>query len=145
MIKFLMILFFAIAVPGSDIFSQSCIQPGALVSIFNTKQGKYEYIIFKFVSPYNSKGIITGGTNNLFDSDNKTGRTYHRIAFSDIAFFCHDKWILKLPQEKILDFKTPEMGNGQAVYMIELAPGAKITAHTSYKRQIYHFVKIRVE
>ncbi|HCY89785.1 MAG TPA: hypothetical protein DHV17_05945 [Chitinophagaceae bacterium] len=125
--------------------AQTCIQPGSLVSIFNTKKGNYEYLVFKFVAPYNSKGVLTQGPSNLFSSDNRAGKTYHRISFSDISSFCHDKWILNLPQEKILDFKTPEMGNGNAVYLFELAPGAKITAHTAYKRQIYHFVKIRIE
>lgn len=125
--------------------AQTCIQPGSLVSIFNTKKGNYEYLVFKFVAPYNSKGVLTQGPSNLFSSDNRAGKTYHRISFSDISSFCHDKWILNLPQKKILDFKTPEMGNGNAVYLFELAPGAKITAHTAYKRQIYHFVKIRIE
>ncbi|MFN8245946.1 MAG: hypothetical protein U0T56_06180 [Ferruginibacter sp.] len=140
---FLIIITFAIA--ASPSFSQSCIQPGALVSIFNTKKGKYEYLIFKFVAPYKSKGTISSGPNNLFNSENRTGKTYHRIAFSDVTSFCHDKWILDLPQKKILDFKTPELGNGNAVYLFELAPGAKITSHIAYKQQIYHFVKIRIE
>ncbi len=143
--KLLIILFLALAAPTKAAFSQSCIQPGALVSIFNTKKGKYEYLIFKFVAPYKSKGTISSGPNNLFNSENRTGKTYHRIAFSDVTSFCHDKWILDLPQKKILDFKTPELGNGNAVYLFELAPGAKITSHITYKQQIYHFVKIRIE
>ena len=64
--------------------AQTCIQPGSLVSIFNTKKGNYEYLVFKFVAPYNSKGVLTQGPSNLFSSDNRAGKTYHRISFSDI-------------------------------------------------------------
>jgi hypothetical protein len=125
--------------------AQPCLQPGALVSVFNTAKGKHEYLVFKFMLPYQSKGILTGGSSGFFNPVNNEGKTYHKISFTNVTNFCPDKWLLNLPQKKILDFKTPEMGNGTVSYVFELAPGAKIHSHYSYRQQNYLFVKIRID
>jgi hypothetical protein len=141
------VIFFSIFFLFSTVIvkSQPCLQPGSLVSVFNLTKGKYEYLVFKFVNPYNSKGQIAQGNSNLFGPLSKKGNTYHKITFTNISNFCTDKWILNLPQKKILDLKTPEMANGTVVYQFELAEGAKIVSHISYRHQIYYFVKIRIE
>lgn len=125
--------------------AQPCLQPGSLVSVFNTHKGKYEYLIFKFIAPYNSKGILSGGSEAGFSTDNPKGTTYHKIQFLNVTNFCPDKWQLQLPQKKLLELKTPEMTGGNVSYVFALAPGAKIALRSNYRQQIYYFVKIRIE
>ena len=142
-IKILLLLIMSFG--NQSLQAQPCLQPGSLVSVFNTTKGPYEYLVFKFIAPYNTKGMVAQGNSNFFSPLNNENHTYHKITFQGITNFCPDKWILNLPQKKILDLKTPEMLHGTVVYQFELAAGAKITAHTSYRQQIYYFVKLRIE
>jgi hypothetical protein len=129
----------------ADSFAQPCLQPGSLVSVFNTYKGKYEYLVFKFIAPYNSKGTLSGAPNTGFDINLPAGTSFHKIQFLNVPNFCADKWQLQLPQRKLLDFKTPEMSSGNVSYVFALAPGARIVSHFTYRHQIYYFVKIRIE
>jgi hypothetical protein len=140
--KFMILAFFVACSFGS--FGQPCLQPGALVSVFNTKKGDFEYLVFKFIAPYQSKGSVASGDAHYFGSTSKQGSSFHKITFQQVSNFCSDKWILKLPQDKIIDVKTPEMANGTVTYHFQLAPGASIAAHTAYRHQIYYFVKLRI-
>jgi hypothetical protein len=124
---------------------QSCLQPGALVSIINRHFGKYEYIIFKFIKPHPGKGTLTTATSDLFVPTKNKKNTYHRISFSNITHFCYDKLNLQLPDKKLLQFKIQQQEMNIVSYVFELAEGAKITAHYASQQQDFYFVKIRIE
>jgi hypothetical protein len=126
-------------------YSQSCLQPGSLVSIINQHTGNYEYIVFKFMKPHLGKGVLTAGESNLFAPEAGKKYSYHKITFNNVVDFCQDKMNVKVPGKKLIDFKIQQQERHILTYVLQLAEGAKIAAHYASLQQNFYFVKIRIE
>jgi hypothetical protein len=127
-------------------FCQSCFQPGALVSIINRHIGNYDYIIFKFIKPHLGKGVLTPGEPSLLFTT-KAGKkySYYKITFNDVAHFCEDKMNVQVPGKKLMGFKIQQQQKHIITYAMQLAEGAKISAHYASLQQNFYYVKIRIE
>jgi hypothetical protein len=126
-------------------YSQSCLQPGSLVSIINQHIGNYDYIVFKFMKPHVGNGILTAGEPNLFASERGKKYSYYKITFNNVTDFCQDKMNVKVPSSKLIGFKIQQQEMHILTYVLQLAEGAKITAHYASLQQNFYFVKIRIE
>jgi hypothetical protein len=124
---------------------QTCIQPGALMSVRNLTTEKYDYLVFKFLKPHPDKGIVSGAKADLFPDQLKKRNTYHRIAFQNVAYFCYNKLDVAMPTKRILDFKVEQNTDNMVSYVFALAEGVKIKSHYVYSSHGFHIVKVRIE
>lgn len=125
--------------------SQTCVQPGALVSVKNLSTEKYDYLVFKFLKPRNDKGILSGAKADLFPAALRNKNTYHKIVFNNVAFFCYNKVNVVTPTKRVIDFKVEQKIDNMVSYVFALAEGAKIGSHYVYKQHGFYIVKIRIE
>jgi hypothetical protein len=125
------------------LMAQPCLQPSSFVSAFNFKDAKNEYMVFKFIVPYNSKGAVTEYFGDLFMPKNKNHK-YYRISFLNIANFCYDK-IGKMKTgegHKLKNFKMETRSGGNVFYVFELDKNVKIINQLSYLKNNFFFVKL---
>ncbi len=133
---------FIISLAGT---SQTCIHPGALVSVNNLMNEKYDYIIFKFLKPHHDKGLLSGAKSDLFPSATRNKNTYHKIIFNNVTFLCYNKLNVNTPAKRLLNFKVEQKTEDMVSYVFELAEGAKIRNHYVLRHHDFYIVKIRIE
>jgi len=126
-------------------FAQPCIQPGSLVSVRNISTAKYDYIIFKFLKPHNNKGVLSGGTAELFPFNSGKKHSYHRIVFNNVTHLCYNKLNVVPKGTRLVDFKVQQKTDNIISYVFELSEGAKIAGHYVRQLQNFYYVKIRIE
>ena len=132
------ISFIVILYTSTVCFSQSCIQPGSLVSVRNISTEKYEYLVFKFLKPLSDKGVLSAGTDELFPF-NKGKK------FNNVPHLCYNKLNINLKNKKLLDLKIQQKTDNMVSYVFVLAEGAKIRGHYVKQQQDLYYVKIRIE
>ena len=143
--KIKLVLLGAFLFVGLMAIGQTCVQPGALVSVNNLSTEKYDYLVFKFIKPHPDKGILSGGNTDLFPAAVRNKNTYHKIVFNNVAFFCYNKINVSTPSKRLLDFRVEQKTDNMVSYVFELAEGAKIRGHYVYRHHGFHIVKIRIE
>jgi hypothetical protein len=127
-----------------DTKAQPCVQPGSLVTVFNTTNSHAEYLVFKFLLPYSSKGTLTPYNGDLFTKKTEK-RKYYKINFLGVNNFCDNKLNRLKLHHKITGFKTEQKGGGSITYVFEVTENTTVTSHISY---VYHgafFVKIKLQ
>jgi hypothetical protein len=131
--------------------AQTCNQPGMLLSVRNSYRSHIEYVVFTFVNPTNTKGDLHKTNNGPFiqtplnNMIRVSGHHFFKLSFVNSYQVCDTKNYVVVPQKKIMDVKRLQQSDGVISYVIGLAEGAKITAHTAYNYHGFHFVKLRVE
>ena len=131
-------------------FSQSCNQPGALLSVKTAHKSDQEFIVFTFIDPHNPKGELHKVANGPFiqtplnNPIKVAGIHFYKITFPNPYATCDTKNYIT-PHKKVLDVKALERSNGILSYIIGIAENAKIIAHTSYNYHGVHIVKLRVQ
>ncbi len=130
---------------GMCCLGQLCIQPGSLVSVRNISTEKYEYIVFKFLKPYSDKGILSGGSAELFPFNRGKNHSYHKIVFNNVINLCYNKLNIIPKGKKLVDFKVQQKTDNMISYIFELNEGAKIAGHYVRQQQNFYYIKIRIE
>jgi hypothetical protein len=115
-----------------------------LVTVFHPISDSSEYIVFKFLKPYHSKGTLTPYNGDLFAPLTK-GKTFYRITFTNVVNYCYDKLNRIKPGNKMTGFKTETKNGGTVSYVFELAEGIKIANHFAYNYHNSWFVKIKIQ
>ena len=133
------------------VYAQSCNQPGALLSVRNTVQEPFEYIVFTFVDPYEGKGNLYPGDKGPFIQShlNNTirvkGDHFFKITFPNVRVTCDTKQYTQLPQSKVMDVKQLQQSDGIIIYVIGLRAGAQIRSHNAVNYHGFHIVKLQVQ
>ncbi len=136
------------AAPG---FAQTCNQPGALLSVRNTVQEPFEYIVFTFFAPYEGKGSLYRSDSGPFTQQPLSnpirvrGDQFYQIKFENVRVICDTRQYTQLPRKKVQDIKPLQRSDGTLIYVIGLQDSARIAAHSSLNYQGFHIVKIRVQ
>ena len=131
--------------------AQTCNQPGALLSVRNTVQEPFEYIVFTFVDPYEGKGNLFPGDKGPFtqlplnNNIRVRGDQYYKITFPNVRVMCDTKQYVQVPQTKVMDIKQLQQSDGIITYIIGLKAGAQIRSHIAVNYHGFHIVKLQVQ
>lgn len=144
------LLIFLLALYFNDSFTQTCNQPGALLTVRTAHAGEAEYIVFTFVDPHKPKGELTQNVKGPFiqtrlnNPVDVKGEHFHQIVFTNTPLHCDTRdYIFR--NKKIADVKRLSNTNGTITYVIGLVKDAKITAHLAYNYHGFHIVKLKVK
>lgn len=133
------------------VYAQSCNQPGALLSVRNTVQEPFEYIVFTFVDPYEGKGNLFPGDKGPFmqlplnNPIRVRGDQFYKITFPNVRVMCDTKQYAQVPQQKVMDIKQLQQLDGTIIYVIGLRAGAQIRSHIAVNYHGFHIVKLQVQ
>lgn len=136
---------------AGGVAAQTCNQPGALLSVRNTVQEPFEYIVFTFVDPYEGKGSLFPGDRGPFTQlplnniIRVRGDQYYKITFPNVRVMCDTKQYTQVPQTKVMDIKQLQQSDGIITYIIGLRAGAQIRSHIAVNYHGFHIVKLQVQ
>jgi hypothetical protein len=144
------ILFLILFAAVNTGFSQTCNQPGALVTVRTAHGTGAEYVVFTFFDPHSPKGELNKTEKGPFmqtplnNPIQVKGDVFYKITFNYSPVHCDTRNYIT-PNNRITDVKRLQNADGVISYIIGLAKDAKITAHLAYNYHGFHIVKLKVQ
>jgi hypothetical protein len=147
-LKYLFYFLFLILAP-SFARAVNCIEPNSIVSVSNSKSGRFEYVTFKFKTPPALPQFSVSNVVPPFIQDDSgetttvLGTHWTQVKFERMNWTCSTRQLLSLPKTAIKAVKNIEQFEGQIVYVIGRSAASHFISAKATRINNYMLIKIK--